>query len=61
MDVDETQMPPLPIELEGLSTVLEQSLEALASGSQEIQNAAIQAARHIFDLCMLNSCLRYAL
>lgn len=61
MDVDETQTPLLPVELQTLSTLLEQSPEALASGSQEIQHAAIQAAKHIFDFCMSNLSLKYAL
>lgn len=57
MDVDENQTSPLSVELQTLSTLVEQSPEALASGSQDIQNAAIQAAKHIFDLCMPNSFL----
>ena len=46
-----------PDELLKLSNLLEGSLETLSSGNREICEAALNATKHIFDLCMwIKSC-----
>jgi hypothetical protein len=42
----------LPEDLLKLSNLLEDSLETLSSGNEEIRVAALSATKHIFDLCM---------
>jgi len=42
----------LPDQLQGLSTLLDNSLETLAIGNPEIQTEALSTAKHIFELCM---------
>ena len=46
-EVEEIQ---LPLELLDLSTRLEQQPEALATGDEELQIAALKAAKHVFDM-----------
>lgn len=40
----------LPLELLNLSTHLEKKPEALATGDEELQIAALKAAKHVFDM-----------
>ena len=42
----------MPLEFQKLSTLLEDCPETLASGNLDIQTVALNAAKHIFDLCM---------
>ena len=44
---------PLPSELQNLSNLLEECPETLALGNQELQAAALNAAKYVFDLCKL--------
>ena len=41
---------PLPPQLEGLSKLLSEKPEALATGSEDIRQAALDATKFIFDL-----------
>lgn len=43
----------IPTEFQQLSTLLEESPESLASGNPDIQNAALNATKYIFDLCKI--------
>ncbi|CAL1715634.1 unnamed protein product [Somion occarium] len=43
---------PLPVELQSLSIRLEDSPEALATGDKDLQVAALQAAKYVFDLAL---------
>ena len=49
MDSD-TETFELPSELSKLSSLLEEKPESLASGDKEIEEAALAAAKYIFDL-----------
>lgn len=42
---------PVPRELDNVTNLLDEHLDSLAYGSSLIQNAALQAAKHIFDTC----------
>lgn len=39
-------------ELGSLTTAIDSKLESFASGSQDIQAAALNATKFVFDLCM---------
>lgn len=41
----------LPPDLQTLSALLDESPESLAIGNSAIQTAALNATKHIFDLC----------
>lgn len=49
----------IPRELDAVTNQLDERIESLAHGSKEIQTAALQAAKYIFDLCMLNKRRNY--
>jgi hypothetical protein len=54
-DVPDTQLdaplePQLPSELVALANLINERTECLASGSQDIQTAALNATKFIFDL-----------
>jgi len=51
--MDDIQTESLPVELEKLTNLLDTRPECLATGDSEIAQAALDAAKYIFDLCMV--------
>lgn len=43
----------VPRELGALTNLLDEHIASLAYGSCSVQNAALQAAKHVFDTCTL--------
>lgn len=44
---------PVPPELDEVTNQLDERIYSLAYGNEDIQDAALLAAKYIFDLCML--------
>lgn len=53
--MDGSQDVSLPLELQSLSNLLEESPETLASGNQDLQASALNATKYTFDLCKLSN------